>query len=179
MTSSLIVIVLATAPSEDAECDKIYPFVIDYVDDSQIPLVDRWQIHRDGVPVSDSQVLQWADAAEEHEALGDRVEGRGSWVYTGLGIGVGGITISSVGWLLYGQDNIDQGVSLTLALGGLAVGIGGLLVLTEAIQRPLDPFLAPSPIHSFPRGQAQDYVYQLNRKFAVCQPTLSENRPQD
>lgn len=179
MTYALLLIAMTAPSGEPVECEKVYPFVIDTVDDSQIPLMDRWQVLRDGVPVSDHQLLRWAGEVEEHEALSDELRGRGSWVYTGLGIGAGGIAISSVGWLLYGQDNVDQGVSLTLALGGLAIGIGGLLVVTEAIQRPLDPFLAPTPLHAFPRRRAQDYVYRLNRQFAVCQPAVSESRPQE
>ncbi|MEL6761633.1 MAG: hypothetical protein AAFP04_14695, partial [Myxococcota bacterium] len=123
-----------------------------------------------GVPVSDLQLLQWAGEAEREEELSEELTGRGIWIYAGMGISAAGTAISSVGWLLYGQDNVDQAASLSLGIGGIVVGIAGLLVVSDRLQKPLQPYLAPSPRHRVSRREAQDLIYRLNRRYALCAP---------
>ncbi|MEL6547068.1 MAG: hypothetical protein AAFQ82_20750 [Myxococcota bacterium] len=176
------------APEPEAapvpNCQMVYPFVIDSVRDPALPVWDRWQFMRDGVPVSDSQVLAWSGGGPETERLNKLVEdvqGRGSWIYTGLGVSAGGTAISSVGWLLYGQDNVNPTVSLAMGIGGIMIGVTGFLLVADSIQTPVEPFLAPTPRHRLSRAEGQSLVYKLNRKLGVCKPELSrnasENRP--
>lgn len=156
--------------SPPAQCTPVYPFVIDRAEESKLPLWDQWQVLRDGVPVSDLQLLQWAGEAEREEELSEELTGRGIWIYAGMGISAAGTAISSVGWLLYGQDNVDQAASLSLGIGGIVVGIAGLLVVSDRLQKPLQPYLAPSPRHRVSRREAQDLIYRLNRRYALCAP---------
>lgn len=152
----------------DASCEMIYPFIIDTVRDPAIPVWDRWQFMRDGVPVSDSQILRWAGEVEREAELAEEVRDRGSWIYTGLGISAGGTAISSLGWLLYGQDNVNPTVSLAMGIGGIIVGVTGFLLAADSIQVPVEPYLAPTPRHRISRADGHALVYRLNRKHGVC-----------
>lgn len=167
----------APTPLASEQCTPVYPFVIDRAEESKLPLWDQWQVLRDGVAVSDLQLLQWAGEDERGEELSEELTGRGIWIYAGMGISAAGTAISSVGWLLYGQDNVDQARSLSLGIGGIVVGIAGLLVVSDRLQKPLQPYLAPSPRHRISRREAQDMVYRLNRRHAVCAPVSEDRRP--
>ncbi len=164
----------SNAPAEE-RCEMIYPFIIDTVRDPAVPVWDRWQFMRDGVPVSDSQILLWANEVELELELADDVRGRGSWIYTGLGVSAGGTAVSSVGWLLYGQDNVNPTVSLAMGIGGILVGVAGFLLVADAIQTPVEPYLAPTPRHRISRAEGHALVYRLNREYGVCHsPKISD-----
>lgn len=155
---------LATPPAY-AHCpgfDSYQPYTIDELRDSELPLWDTWQVTYRGIPLTDRQVFELAGAETEIEGIRDDLERRGSWVYRGLAVAAGGTATSSVGWLLYGQDNVSQGVTLPMAIGGLLVGLVGVMVVTESIQRPLEPYLAPVPSHRLSREEMQTWVMRLN-----------------
>jgi hypothetical protein len=91
------------------------------------------------------------------------------WIDSGGGLGVAalGTAVSSVGWVLYGQDQISQGVTLPLGVGGLLVGLAGVLFVTHSIQRPLEPFTAPTPEHRLTRQEARELVAIVNRRLHI------------
>jgi hypothetical protein len=137
---------------------------IDKVRDPVVPVIDDWQVFWGDVPVSDAQVALLSKEDPMIELTREEMEGRGSWVYIGMGTAAFGAALSSVGWVLYGQNNLDQGVTLSLAAGGLLVGMLGVLVVTESIQTPLEPHLAPTPSHRISREEMRRLVTQINRQ---------------
>lgn len=145
------------------------------LDPAAVPLaryaaVESWQVFLEGAPLSDAQVAALAG----DEILGDELqvelEERGMRVYGGLIAAALGAGVSSVGWTLFGQDRLDQQVTLPLALGGLVLGVGGLLFVNHTIQTPLEPYVAPTPTHRMSREQARELVSVVNRRWLnqVC-----------
>ncbi len=123
-----------------------------------------WQVLWNGVPLSDAQVAQLAGNEPLMVATRDEVATRGSWVYTGLGIAAAGTAISSAGWTLWGQGNVPQGAALGMAVGGVLVGIAGLIVVTESVQIPVEPFVAPSMSHRLNRQEMAVLVRTINSR---------------
>jgi len=83
--------------------------------------------------------------------------------------------------MLYGQNELEQKVTLPIALGGLLVGLVGVLIMTESIQTSLEPFTAPSPRHRFSREEARRLVVHVNtrmqREFCAGLPALLPPAP--
>lgn len=153
----------------DATCPHakhIPQLTIDVVEKSPVPVWDNWQILFDGVPVSDWQVAKMASQDWAVDLAETELEDRGTWVYMGMLIGAAGAVVSATGWVLYGQgsEHVADSVALGMGLGGLALSAGGVLWVTESIQRPVEPFLAPTPRHRLTRDQARQLVAAVNRR---------------
>jgi len=95
--------------------------------------------------MSDAQLALLSHDDELIERTRAEMHARGAWVYLGMLMASGGTALSSAGWVLYGQDKLPQQVTLPIALGGLAVGVAGLLVVTNSIQEPLEPISRRRP----------------------------------
>ncbi|MBI5508448.1 MAG: hypothetical protein HY903_06830 [Deltaproteobacteria bacterium] len=146
--------------------------VIDRVENPAIPTIDNWQVLWDGVPLSDAQV---AGLAKDDQAIDlTRVEmaSRGTWVYIGMLSAAVGTAISCVGWVLFGQNTaIPEAASLAVALGGLGIGGAGVMLVTESIQTPLEPHLAPTPTHRLSRADTRRLVAKINSRLQreICE----------
>tara|TARA_Y100001934_G_scaffold274990_1_gene368488 strand:+ start:218 stop:700 length:483 start_codon:yes stop_codon:yes gene_type:complete len=135
-----------------------------------IPLNDRWQVLLDDVPLSDIQVAQLAGDTLALEKLNAPMENRGQWVFWSLVTATAGIGVSATGFVLFGQNELSSGITLSMALGGVLVGLGGVLLATEAIQASLRPYLAPPQKHRLSRAKMRQLVFQINHRFyrEVC-----------
>ena len=78
-----------------------------------------------------------------------------------------GAGISSSGWLLYGQNEINPKLSLSMALTGLAIGLVGTIIMVHAIERSDAPMLTPSPSHQLTRREMQILVDKINETLAA------------
>ncbi len=174
----------ATSAHAQAPCPNaadLPQLTIDEVRDSAVPVVDHWQIFWDNVPLSDAQLAVLARNDGLIERTHEEMERRGMWVYIGMLTAAVGAATSSAGWTLFGQDKLDQSVTLTMGLGGLLLGGGGVLLVTESIQKPLEPHTAPTPRHRLTRDEARALVAQINQQLyeRVCRAAsaVSESRP--
>lgn len=147
------------------------------ITESTVPVIDRWQVFFDDAPLSDAQLAALAKDDILLAELDAGMNRRPTWVYIGMGLGAGGTALSSVGWVLYGQDRISQGVTLPMALGGVLLGIAGVLMVTESIQRPLEPFTAPTPEHRLSRQEARELVAIVNRRLYIDICAAAQARP--
>lgn len=149
---------------------------INEIESSVIPVIDKWQVLWRGVVLSDAQVARLAGdealIAKTHEEMKDR----GTWVFVGMGTAAAGAAVSSAGWVLYGQNELSQGITVSLAIGGLIVGIVGFLIVTQSIQSPLEPHLAPTPLHRITRDEMRRLVATINRTIfaGACQTETGE-----
>jgi len=137
---------------------------IDKIEDPAIPVVDNWQILLGDVPLSDAQLAALAKDDTAIDLTRVEMTTRGTWVYLGMLTAAAGAAVSCLGWLFFGQRSHSDGLSLPLALGGMAVGGGGVLLVTESIQTPLEPHLAPTPRHRLSREEARRLVTIVNQR---------------
>lgn len=146
---------------------------IDRITAPKVPVIDQWQIMWDGVPMSDAQLAMLARDDNAIERTQVEMEDRGTWVYLGTVLSAVGTAISSVGWVLYGRDELPLGVTLPLSLGGLGMGVAGLLVVSDSLQTPLEPHVAPTPLHRLTREEARELVVRVNRRMfnEICEAT--------
>jgi hypothetical protein len=151
---------------------------ISEAEDPAVPVIDRWQVLLRGVPISDAQLAALAQDDPAIRVTREEMEARGSWVYVGLATAAVGTIISSVGWYLYGANEkqpedsrVPLGLAMAMGLGGVAVGAGGVLLVTESIQRPLEPHLAPTPSHRLTRDQVRALVAAVNHQIylEICE----------
>lgn len=138
---------------------------IDVLDEPTLPVVDRWQVLLDGVALSDMQVAQLARNDVLIEALNNPLKHRGSWVFWSLAAATLGTGVSATGFVLFGQNDLSRAWTLSMALGGLVIGIGSLLLSTEAIVSSLEAHLAPAPTHRVSREEMRDLIVQINHRF--------------
>lgn len=131
---------------------------------SPLPLEDLWQVTWGDIALSDAQLARLARDPALIALTSEEMESRGTWVYIGMGVAAAGAAISSTGWVLYGQNQISQEVTIPIAVGGLLVGVLGVLLVSESIQSPLEPHLAPTPKHRITRPQAEALVQQVNAR---------------
>ncbi|MEK7703837.1 MAG: hypothetical protein AAB426_02675 [Myxococcota bacterium] len=143
---------------------RLPQLTLDDVVDSAVPIYDRWQVVWDDVPFSDVQVAQLAGDGLLVDELDSGMRNRGGWVYFGMVAGAVGTALSSTGWVLYGQNQLSQGITLPLAFGGLGIGVAGVLLVTETIQRAAEPYMAPTPRHRLSRAQARRLVAAVNER---------------
>lgn len=143
-----------------------------------VPVIDRWQVLFRDVPISDAQLAALAHDDPMIELTREEMENRGSWVYIGMATAAVGAIVSSVGWYLYGanesrpeDDRMPLGLTLAMGLGGVVVGAGGVVLVTESVQRPLEPHLAPTPTHRFSREQVRALVAAVNEQLylEICE----------
>jgi hypothetical protein len=151
---------------------------ISEVQNPAVPVVDRWQVLFRDVPISDAQLAALAHDDPMIDLTREEMDGRGSWVYLGLATAALGAIVSSVGWYLYGanesrpaNDRLPIGLTLAMGLGGVVVGAGGTIMVTEAVQRPLEPHVAPTPIHRLTRDQVRALVTAVNEQLyrEICE----------
>jgi hypothetical protein len=169
MTPLLILTAALAAPP--APSNQLCPaaknlpqLTIDQVHDSVVPVTDTWQVFWGGVPLSDAQVAQLGGDDVLIDRTRVEMEDRGTWVFVGMGVAAAGTAVSSTGWVLYGQNEISQGITIPMAAGGILLGILGVLIVTESIQTPLEPHLAPSPVHRLTRDEIRDLVARINTR---------------
>jgi hypothetical protein len=177
--SSLLVVSLVSLPLGVARADDRCPAArnlpqvnIDRVENPAVPIVDSWQILFGDVPLSDAQLAELAKDDPAIDLTRSEMQTRGTWVYVGMLTGALGAAISCAGWLLFGQQGqVKDSVSLPMALGGLAMGAGGMLLVTSSIQTPLEPHLAPTPRHRLSREEARRLVTIVNQRLFddICQ----------
>lgn len=129
---------------------------------SVVHTTDDWQVYLNGVAISDAQLADWAQVPALVERTTAELESRGGWVFVGIGAAALGTAVSSAGWVLYGANDVSQTVTLSMAVGGLALGLGGVLAMSDWIQRPLEPHLAPTPVHRLTRAEAKRLVAAVN-----------------
>ncbi len=145
---------------------------IDKVEDPAVPIVDKWQATFLDVPLSDAQIALLARNDLMVDLTREEMKERGTWVYIGIATAAAGAVLSSVGWVLVGKDktSMPESLALTMALGGVAVGTAGLLMITESIQTPLEPHLAPTPRHRLTRKQMRQLVAAINQRLytGIC-----------
>jgi len=151
---------------------------IDNIRKPAVPVVDAWQIFWGDVPLSDAQLAMLAKRDPLIDITREEMKDRGMWVYIGLGTAAIGTAVSSVGWVLYGQNEVDSEITLPLAIGGLVVGLGGVLATSEWIQTPLEPHLAPTPRHRLTRDEARILVESVNRRLYrdICAAATPEDK---
>ena len=138
---------------------------IDTIENPAVPVVDNWQIFLGDVPMSDAQLALMSKDDTAIDLTRVEMESRGTWVYIGMLTAAAGAALSCAGWLLFGQQGkIPDAVALPMALGGLVVGGGGVLLVTESIQTPLEPHLAPTPRHRLSREEARRLVAVVNKR---------------
>lgn len=144
-----------------------------------MPVVDEWQVFWGPMPLSDVQLTQLAGDDTLNESTRAEINARGTWVYLGMLLAGAGAGVSSAGWMLFGQNRVSQGFSLPLALGGLALGVAGVLTVTDAVQTPLEPLLAPTPLHRLTRDQARDLVARVNQRLyrEICEAAEVSDEP--
>lgn len=137
---------------------------IDNIENPAVPVHDKWQVFWGDIPLSDAQVATLAGRDPLIDKTREEMKDRATWVFLGLATAAAGAAVSSVGWVLYGQDELSQGITLPMAAGGLLVGILGVLITTDSIQKPLEPHLAPTPKHRLSRVQMRELVAQINNR---------------
>ncbi len=144
---------------------------IDTIRDPAVPVVDSWQIFWEDVPLSDAQLAMLARDDTLIDKTRDEMQSRGVFVYLGTILAASGTALSSAGWILYGRDDLSQGVTLPLALGGVLIGMAGLITVTRSIQQPLEPHLAPTPEHRLSRAEARALVARVNQRLyqEICE----------
>ena len=135
---------------------------IDEITDSAVPVYDRWQVMWNGVALSDAQVAQLSGEGllidRTHEEMADR----GLWVYTGLATAGLGVGMSATGWTMLGRGSASDNVTMGIAIGGILLSVVGVLVMTENIQRRVEPHVAPTPKHRLTREEMQVVVKNIN-----------------
>jgi len=143
---------------------------LDDLVESAVPILDRWQVMWDEVPLSDVQLAALARDGRLADELDGPMRDRGTTVYLGMVAGAAGTALSSTGWVLYGQDQLSQGITLPLALGGIVIGLAGLLLVTDSIQRAAEPYMSPTPRHHLSRAEARRLVALVNQRLfdGVC-----------
>jgi hypothetical protein len=172
---SMVLIALARPAWSQVQCpnaEYLPQLTIDTVRNPAIPVIDDWQVLWRDVPLSDVQVAALAQNDSMIDLTRSEMAVRGTWVYIGMLVAVAGAVVSSVGWYLLGNDksSLPRSVGFSMALGGIIVGGGGVLAVTESIQRPLEPVLAPTPVHRLTREQTRELVTTINRRLydEVC-----------
>lgn len=135
---------------------------IDEITDSAVPVYDRWQVMWNGVALSDAQVAKLSGEGllidRTHEEMADR----GLWVYTGLATAGLGVGMSATGWTMLGRGSASDNVTMGIAIGGILLSVVGVLVMTENIQRRVEPHVAPTPKHRLTREEMQVVVKNIN-----------------
>jgi hypothetical protein len=172
---------LAAAPvvhTDDDLCPeaKNLPLLtIDKVQDPALPVVDQWQVFWGAMPVSDYQLAELSGEDPLIDRTRAEMASRPSWVYLGTLVSAVGMAVSSFGWVLYGQGKQPPSVSLPLAVGGIIMGAGGMLLITESVQTPLEPLIAPTPVHRMSRDEVRSIVARVNQKLYkdICKAALS------
>ena len=152
----------APPPRPPRPCPIRAGLTIDERIPSPVPLLDDWQVLWGDVPISDWQLARLAADDVLSQELEQPLRQRGAWVYLGLVIAAAGTALSSTGWVLYGQDRLPQHLTLPLALGGILLGLGGMVVVTETIQGAFGPLTAPAPRHRLSRAQVRRLVVRVN-----------------
>lgn len=135
---------------------------IDQIQNSPVPVYDRWQVMWNGVPLSDAQVATLSGDGRLIDRTHVEMEDRGLWVYTGLATAGLGVATSATGWTMLGRQSSRDVVSMGLAIGGLLVSVVGVLIMTENIQRRAEPHMAPTPRHRLTREEMQVVVKNIN-----------------
>lgn len=178
LSSWLVLAAAAPAHGGDDLCPeaKNLPLLtIDKVQDPAVPVVDQWQVLWGTVPLSDYQLAELSGEDPLIDRTRAEMASRPSWVYLGTLVSAVGMAVSSFGWVLYGQGKQPVSVSLPLAIGGIIVGAGGMLVITESVQTPLEPLLAPTPVHRMTRDEVRSVVARVNQRLYkdICKAALS------
>jgi len=173
LVALLALLVARQAYAQSRGCpaaQHIPQLTIDKIVDPPLPVTDEWQVFWGPMALSDVQLTQLAGDDTLNDLTRTEINARGSWVYLGMLLGAGGAGASSAGWVLFGQDKVSKGFSLPLAVGGLLLGVVGLLVVTEHVQTPLEPLLAPTPVHRLSREQVRALVSRVNQRIyrEVC-----------
>lgn len=135
---------------------------IDEITNSAVPVYDRWQVLWNGVSLSDAQVATLSGDGFLIDRTHEEMEDRGLWVYTGLATAGVGVAMSATGWTMLGRQTQSNEVSLGIAIGGLLVSVLGVLLVTETIQRRVEPHMAPTPRHRITREEMQIVVKNIN-----------------
>ena len=172
LVGGLCVLAAVPAAAQNPACPdgaNLPQLTIRQVDDEKnvVPVIDGWQVFLDDVALSDAQLARMSGSETLIERTHEEMRDRGAWVYIGLGVSAFGTAVSSAGWVLYGQNNptgVSQSITLTMAIGGVVVGLLGVLSVTEAIQRPLEPHLAPTPQHRLTLREVEQLIAALNER---------------
>lgn len=135
---------------------------IDEITDSAVPVYDKWQVMWSGVALSDAQVAKLSGDGLLIDRTHDEMEDRGLWVYTGLATAGLGVGVSAAGWTMLGRNSANDNVTMGLAIGGILLSVIGVLVMTENIQRRVEPHVAPTPKHRITREEMQIVVKNIN-----------------
>jgi hypothetical protein len=135
---------------------------IDELTDSAVPVYDKWQVMWSGVALSDAQVAKLSGDGLLIDRTHDEMEDRGLWVYTGLATAGLGVGVSATGWTMLGRNSATDNVTMGLAIGGILLSVIGVLVMTENIQRRVEPHVAPTPKHRITREEMQIVVKNIN-----------------
>lgn len=168
---------LAPAMGVEAPCVGGKPalLTVDLYDDLSLPVEDPWQVMWNEVPLSDAQLAWLADDDDLLSNIREELDHRGPWVFAGMLTAAAGTAVSSTGWALMGGaggNNLSNAATLSMALGGLLLGMAGVLLVGDFVQTPLEPFMAPSPSHRLMREHARDLVGRVNERLMrnTCPP---------
>jgi hypothetical protein len=173
-TAAAVVLSLWAAPGGAAEfrpcpaASRLPTLTIDEVQDPAVPVTETWQVFWAQVPISDAQLALLALEDPLIDRTREEMTSRGAFVFGGMLTAAAGAAVSSAGWALLGgasNNKLPQTTTLSLALGGLLVGLVGVLVTSDFIQTPLEPHLAPTPVHRLSRDEARRLVARVNRRF--------------
>jgi hypothetical protein len=145
---------------------NIPQLVIQEPEHSLVHTEENWQVFLDNTPISDMQLAELAHSHKHVQALQSELKNQTTWVYVGLGIMALGTALSSTGWALFGKNDTSpgQGVSLSLGLGGIAVGLAGFVTTSHFIRAPMEPFMAPTPLHRLSREEVRTLVAIVNKR---------------
>jgi len=152
------------------EAKDLPQFTLNVLENADFSLYDPWQITYDGVPMSDMQMTLFSKDDSVYEKVHKDMRNRGREVFFGMVTGALGTAVSSMGWVLYGQDQVSSTLSLSMALSGIVMSLAGTIFVSESIQVPLQPYLAPTPKHRFTRDEAREMVVRANKRLnqTIC-----------
>lgn len=144
------------------EAKNLPQLTIRSLQEPSVPVVDKWQVFLDDVVLSDAQVAELAGVDRYIDLTRYDMSVRGKRVFWSLVTSALGVASSSTGWVLFGKNELSRTTTLSIAVGGILVGVAGVLFAMETINDSLEPHLAPTPIHRISRPEMRELVAKVN-----------------
>ncbi len=144
------------------EAKNLPQLTIRGLETSTLPVVDKWQVFLDDVVLSDAQVAELAGVDKYIDMTRYDMGVRGKRVFWALVTSALGVASSSTGWVLFGQNELSRTTTISVAVGGILVGVAGVLFAMETINHSLEPYLAPTPTHRISRSEMRGLVAKVN-----------------
>jgi hypothetical protein len=144
------------------EAKNLPQLTIRGMEESAVPVVDNWQVFLDDVVLSDAQVAEFSGVDHYIDLTRREMSVRGKRVFWSLVASALGVASSSTGWVLFGQNELPRATTLSIAVGGVLVGVAGVLFAMETVNDSLEAHLAPTPVHRISRPEMRGLVAKVN-----------------